>query len=290
MCSSNFELVLICQIDNGGRLNNAHIMTPKSILSSLLTGAALATANGTLVAYYPLDGDFLDASGNSNDGTMFGGVSYAGDAPAAIGGGQSAVFDGAAGTYGAVNTGLALTGNTNFTVSMWVKGDGTANSDDRIFSEGQSTNNTPLFNVGTHNGASNGTVDIYIRQGGGAATYGHAYSSGTAFDNTWRHVLFSGGTDGMLDLYIDGTLDTTFDYSGVPSFATDTTTIGGILRATDCCNFLGSIDDVSFWDQDLSVTDISALAGGASATSLIPEPSSALLSLAALLIAVRRRR
>ena len=92
-------------------------MTSQSILSSLfLSGAALATANGALIAYYPLDGDFLDASGNSNDGTMFGGVSYAGDSSAAIGGGQSAVFDGVAGTYSAVNTGLAASGNTNFTV------------------------------------------------------------------------------------------------------------------------------------------------------------------------------
>ncbi len=267
-------------------------MTSKSILSSLLlSGAALATANGSLIAYYPLDGDFLDASGNANNGTMFGGVTYGAGADA-IGGGQSAVFDGAAGTYGAVDTGLALTGNTNFTVSMWVKGNagaGSGRADDRIFSEGQTSNNTPLFNVGTHNTGANGTVDIYIRQGGGAATFGHSYSTGTAFDDTWRHVLFSAGSDGILDLYIDGTFDTTFNYSGVPAFGTDTTTIGGILRATDCCNFLGSIDDVSFWDQDLSAGEISALASGAPANA-IPEPSSALLSLAGLLIVIRRRR
>jgi hypothetical protein len=266
-------------------------MTSKSILSSLLlSGAALATANGTLVAYFPLDGDFLDASGNGNDGTMFGGVSYAGDSAAAIGGGQSAVFDGAAGTYGAVNTGLGVSGNANFTVSMWVKGDGTANSDDRVFSEGQSTNNNPLFNVGTHNGGADGTVDIYIRNGGGGTTLNHGHSPGTAFDGDWHHILVSGGSDGLLDLYIDGTFDTTFDYTHVPAFATDTTSIGGVLRAGDCCNFLGSIDDVSFWDQDLSISDISALAGGASPTSLIPEPSSALLSFVGLLLVVRRRR
>jgi len=48
------------------------MMASKSILSSLLlSGAALATANGALIAYYPLDGDFLDTSGNGNDGTMF---------------------------------------------------------------------------------------------------------------------------------------------------------------------------------------------------------------------------
>ena len=267
------------------------MMASKSILSFLLlSGAALATANGALIAYYPLDGDFLDTSGNGNDGTMFGGVSYAGDSSAAIGGGQSAVFDGAAGTYGAVNTGLAVSGNTNFTVSMWVRGDGTANSDDRIFSEGQTVSGNPLFNVGTHNGSADGTVDIYIRNGGGGTTLNHGHSPGTAFDDSWHHVLVSGGSDGLLDLYIDGTFDTTFDYTNVPAFATDTTSIGGVLRAGDCCNFLGSIDDVSFWDQDLSASDISALAGGASATSLVPEPSSALLSLAGLLLAVRRRR
>jgi len=266
-------------------------MTQKTILSTLLlTGAALAPVNGSLVAYYPLDGNFDDASGNGNDGTMFGGVTYAADSPGAIGGGNSAVFDGAAGTYGAVNTGLALTTNTDFTVSMWVKGDGTANSDDRVFSEGMTTNNNPLFNVGTHNQATNGTVDIYIRNGGGPMTFGHAYSPGTAFDNSWRHILFSGGSDGSLDLYIDGAFDETFDYSNVPSFTPDTTTIGGILRGSDCCNFNGSIDDVSFWDQDLSPSQISALAGGASATSLVPEPSSALLSLVGLLFVVRRRR
>jgi len=265
-------------------------MTHKPLLSALLlSGAALAPVNASLVAYYPLDGDFNDASGNGNDGTMFGGVTYAADVPGAIGGGQSAVFDGAAGTYGAVNNGLALTTNTDFTVAMWVRGDGTATgrSDDRIFSEGTVLNNTDLFNVGTHNTGANGTVDVFVR---GSATFGHAYSPGTAFDNNWHHVLFSGGSDGLLDLYIDGNFDTTFDYSVVPAFGTDTTTIGGILRATDCCNFLGSIDDVSFWDQDLSAGEISALAGGASATSLIPEPSSALLSLVGLLFVIRRRR
>lgn len=270
------------------------MINSSKLTTMLLSGAALATANGALIAYYPLDGDFNDVSGNGNDGTMFGGVTYSGDTPGAIGGGQAAAFDGAAGTYGAVNTGLALTGNTNFSVSMWVKGNGGAGSgraDDRVFSEGSTTNNTPLFNVGTHNTGANGSVDIYIRQGGGAATFGHAYSTGTAFDDTWTHILFSGGTDGLLDLYIDGTFDSQFDYSSVPGFATDTTTIGGILRATDCCNFQGSIDDVSFWDQDLSASQISALAGGASATSVaIPEPSSALLTLGGLLLAIRRRR
>lgn len=264
----------------------------------LLTGAALLPAQASLVAYYTLDGNFLDTSGNNNHGTLVGGAAYdGGSVPASIGSGMSVAFNGAAGTYGniqnaAATGGLGLTGAPSFTVAMWVNGDagaGSGRSDDRIFSEGQTFNNNPLFNVGTHNTGADGTVDIFIRNGGAATTLNHAHSPGTAFDGTWHHVLFSGGSDGMLDLYIDGIFDGTFDYSNVPAFPTDTTTIGGILRATDCCNFLGNIDDVSLWDQDLDAAAISALAGGASALQ-VPEPSAAILGLAGLMLVLRRRR
>lgn len=267
----------------------------QNLSAFFLFAVAAAPLQATLLAYYPLDGDFNDASGNGNDGTLFGGATYSTDVPGAIANGQSVDFDGQPGTYGAVNTGLSLTTRNEFSVSMWVKGDGTANSDDRIFSEGSSSNTNPLFNVGTHNTSADGSVDIYIRNGNGSQTFGHAYSPGTAFDNTWHHVAFLGGAgDRQLDLYIDGVFDTTFDYSNVPDFGTvlDTTTIGGILRNTDCCNFLGNIDEVSFWEADLNQTQIDLLAAGTDAVTVaaIPEPASVILSLSGLLLAFRRRR
>ena len=167
-----------------------------------------------------------------------------------------------------------------------INGDGTVNRDDRIFSEGMTTNNNPLFNIGTHSSGANGTVDVYIRNGG---AFGHAYSPGTAFDGTWHHVMFTGGEDGLLDLYIDGAFDAQFNYSSIPAFTPDTTTIGGILRGSDCCNFNGNIDDVSFWSGDLTQNEISVLASGGSALQ-VPEPSSALLGLSGFLLLFRRRR
>ena len=248
------------------------------LLASLFSVNLLCpSANAELVGYWNLDDNFDDTSGKGNDGMLVGGAVYDADTPPALLGGMSVSFDGAAGSYGLINpgTGMALTTLPSYSVSMWVKGEvaGTGRTDDRIFSEGMTTNTNPLFNVGTHNAGTDGTVDIYIRNGAAAQTLGHVHSPGTAFDGTWHHVLFSGGTDGLLDLYIDGVFDAQFDYSAVPAFTPDTTTIGGILRATDCCNFLGKIDDVAMWDEELTADDAAALADGVSPPLLREEPT-----------------
>ncbi len=251
----------------------------KTFRSGLPAAASLFilpySASAELVGYWKLDDNFDDSSGKGNNGVFFGGTTYEADTPTALVGGKSVAFDGQAGTYGAINSGtggMALTTLPSYSVSMWVKGEGTANSDDRVFSEGSSTDNNPLFNVGTHNGSADGTVDIYIRNGGGGETLNHGHSPGTAFDNNWHHIAFIGGSDKQLDLYIDGVFDTTFDYANVPDFTPDTTTIGGILRAGDCCNFLGSIDEVAMWDSDLTPVEIANLALGTPADDIGSPP------------------
>jgi len=241
-----------------------------TLLASLLSGAALCTTHATLLAYYPLNGDFNDASGNGNDGVFMGGTNYSDDTPAVLNGGKSVAFDGLPGTYGVIQPdadGLAITALPIFSGSMWVKGLGTANSDDRIFSEGLSANNNPLFNIGTHNSSANGALDIYIRNGSGAETLGHEYTTAEPFDGTWHHVAWVNNGK-LLDVFIDGVFDRQFDYSRVPDFTPTNTTIGGILRASDCCNFLGSIDEFALWDNALTAAEITQLAAGASPLSL----------------------
>jgi hypothetical protein len=226
------------------------------------------SAQSELVGYYKFDGNFDDSSGNGNAGELFGGASYVPESPTVLGGGQSILFDGQPGTYGAINPspkeGLAITAQPFHSVSMWVKADGLQNRDKRIFSEAQSTNNNPLFNVGTANNADNGTVDIYIRAG---ASLNHPRSIGIAFDDTWHHVAWT-AQGKVMDLYIDGVFDSQFDYNTVNDFIPTTTTIGGILRASDCCNYFGNIDEVALWDSILSADDIASLAEGTSADEL----------------------
>jgi hypothetical protein len=226
------------------------------------------SAQSELVGYYKFDGNFDDSSGNGNTGELFGGASYVPESPTVLGGGQSILFDGQPGTYGAINPspkeGLAITAQPFHSVSMWVKADGLQNRDKRIFSEAQSTDNNPLFNVGTANNADNGTVDIYIRAG---ASLNHPRSIGIAFDDTWHHVAWT-AQGKVMDLYIDGVFDSQFDYNTVNDFIPTTTTIGGILRASDCCNYFGNIDEVALWDSILSADDIASLAEGTSADEL----------------------
>ena len=223
----------------------------------------VSTTHAELVGYWKFDGDFTDSSGNGNDGELFGGSSYSDSVPDTLGNGQSVAFDGTVGTYGSINHGeggIAITTVPSYTVSMWVQADGTIdNADDRIFSEAISTDNNPLFNMGTKDNGADGTVDLYVRNG---AQTGHLFSNGEAFDDTWHHVAWV-DNDGILDLYIDGVFDKQFDHSVIEAFTPDTTTIGGILRGTDCCNFTGNIDDLAIWDEALSENDIAALASGA---------------------------
>jgi hypothetical protein len=171
---------------------------------------------------------------------------------------------------------------------MWVKGDyAVDNNDDRVFSEGMTTDDNPLFNLGTKNDGADATFDVYVRNGD---AFGHSFSNGDVFDNTWRHIAWV-DSNKVATLYIDGVEDTTFDYSAIADFTPDTTTIGGILRATDCCNFTGNIDETAIYNVALSADQVVSLANGVDPLS-IPEPSSLTLALLSMvgLMSFRRRR
>ncbi|MGC6580893.1 MAG: LamG-like jellyroll fold domain-containing protein [Akkermansiaceae bacterium] len=158
---------------------------------------------------------------------------------------------------------LPITKHLAYTISMWVKIEGAAQNDLRIFSEGSTLSDTPLYNLGTHNQGADGTLDSYIRPNGGPA---HEYTFGTPLDNTWRHIAVTGNdhTD-TLQVYIDGVLDeSNITFRSLVDSGMDTTSLGGILRANPSHWVTGLIDDVALWNKVLSPNEISALAAGAS--------------------------
>ena len=193
---------------------NSRVVNPVLVL--VVAFLTCCTTHAQIVGYWNFDDNVDDQSGNGNHGTIVGGVTYDTDISAVLGAGKSVNFDGVAGTYINVtqNAMLPITMQSVFSISMWVKGDGTVdNADDRIFSEGMTTNNTPLFNLGTQNSGADGRFDFYYRNGGNTST-GHLYSVGEPFDNTWHHIAWV-DVNHVGTLYVDGVADTTFDYTSL---------------------------------------------------------------------------
>ncbi|MGH9360737.1 MAG: LamG-like jellyroll fold domain-containing protein, partial [Thermoanaerobaculia bacterium] len=146
-------------------------------------------------------------------------------------------------------------------VALWVKG-GTQ-ADRRVFSEGSSTSQSPLFTIGTEWTGATGQVDVLIRASNGSAIVNHRLSRGIAFDGSWHHVAWV-DQGGQAALYIDGGRDgTDFSYAR-GALSLNLTSIGAVLRATACCFFTGAIDEPAVWDRALSAEEVASLAAGGS--------------------------
>ena len=136
------------------------------------------------VAHLALDGNLLDPVGG-NDGSVVGGgaVDFV-EGHDGTAGGAVRFVDGDGTVVRLAHTaGLPLNNHTAFSIAMWVRGP--AQRDKRVFSEGSTTNGTPLFNLGTHNSGANGALDAFIRP---ASPTRHVYSTTMVFDDTWHHI------------------------------------------------------------------------------------------------------
>ncbi|NQU19808.1 MAG: PEP-CTERM sorting domain-containing protein, partial [Candidatus Nealsonbacteria bacterium] len=142
-------------------------------------------------------------------------------------------------------------------VAMWVKG--AAQADKRIFSEGSSTSDRPLYNLGTDNTGNTGAFDLYVRNSENSTRANHIKSNTMVFDDTWHHIAWV-DDNGTARLYVDGVADTrNFNYTRAGTSQTDRVSIGGILRATPSYFFTGLIDDVWIFDEPLTAADAQTL-------------------------------
>jgi len=150
----------------------------------------------------------------------------------------------------------------SYTLSMWVNVAGEGQNDLRIFSEGNTSNSNPLFNMGTHNGGADGSLDFYLRQSGWD-TFGHAYSEQQPFDSTWHHIAFV-QSDGARTFYVDGVADA-LEIPDKPEgdWLVNNTSIGGILRAAASHWVTGLIDDVAIWNRALTESELGELSSSA---------------------------
>jgi len=191
--------------------------------------------------------------------------------------GISVFFIASLGTYGYRTNGTAIYNRTNYSISMWVNGDGTVQGDRRIFSEGSTANRTPLFTLGTDNAPSGFTPAPALHPFVRGDTSGNSpivarLSTRPVFDNQWRHIVWT-DANGLAKLYIDGDLDETdYTYDRPILSGLNQTSIGGVLRAAAGNFFTGSIDEVATWNRVLTWTEIQMIM-----TNGVPVPDEVVL-------------
>ena len=199
-----------------------------------------------LSAYYPMDGDANDYSGNKNNGVVHS-ANLVQDRNGALQSaysfngsdsyielGESAVFD--------------FTGKDKMTLSAWIK----TGADGNIFERYGSLASYRLFVYGDLLG--------FTYYAGGSYQTLNLYGTKTVTDNQWHHV--SGVLDGSyLSLYVDGIrvgrdvqVGPIADPGGVSSVYIGMETPGASW-------FSGAIDDVRLYERALSENEIRNLAG-----------------------------
>jgi hypothetical protein len=152
-------------------------------------------------------------------------------------------------------TNLPIYSFPSYTVAFWVKGPSNQ-SDRRVYAEGATNTTTPLFTIGTHNGGSNGAVNVYIRNDGNGVLVNHAKSSLIAFDDTWHHVAWV-DNNGFGSIYVDGVKDATNIVYGRGGLTLNVGSVGTVYRTNGAvASFNGSVDDLAMWKRSLSASEI----------------------------------
>ena len=209
-------------------------------------GVGLAT---DLEAYYPLDGNADDASGNGHDGALQNGPSFAG---------------------GVIGDALSLTGGSDyvripnhpeldltdaFSISVWINTSQTQPSYGRLISREQSGSGNRQYNLGFTSGGQRPRT-VVDTQG----TTGVEVSGTTDItDGNWYHVVVTFDSNDSLGLYVDGTPeDQTSVAAPVVSRASDLT-IGGVAQSPADFQFNGLTDDVRIYSRALSDSEVQAI-------------------------------
>ncbi len=250
------------------RFRNIHLF----LILGLLAGQALSQV--PWAAYWKLDEKTgttaADSSPFKNDGTL---MNFTGTPWVKGKIGNALSFDGVD-DYVQINIKKALPiydgKGTPYSITFWVKAP--AQNDKRVYSEGSSQSNAPLFTLGSGGSYYKKTdkLRVYLRNDKGK--YLRLVSNTTVFDDKWHHVAWV-DVSGKGALYVDGVKDSAnFDYSfagigtrspGHGTFTMDRVALGGVLRAGVCCFLKGLLDDVRVYTFPLSAADVkTVMAGG----------------------------
>jgi len=208
--------------------------------SGLSTSFTTQGPDSDLVGYWPMDGDWKDASGNGHHGTPANGPGFVTDHMV---GTQAGNFRGAS-DYVSVGNLYGNFPNNTFSIESWVKLDDLGNGGRRTIAGGVGGGSDYAIGV-TENQF---TAYVYNK-----STGFYAKSGFTPVVGKWYHV--AGTFDGSrLKLYVDGELVDDIAATWVQNNGSVDLWIGQEM----CCNnnISGLIDDVGLYKRALAAADV----------------------------------
>jgi gliding motility-associated-like protein len=248
-------------------------IVPGILIASLLlfgsTSYGQVNLNSGLVAYYPFNGNFADASGNGNNGTGMNGVGFGTDQWGNTN--NAADFDGN-NDYIAVPPDVSITPGHNFSMAFRFKTTSTVLQ--VLFSKsdwaGTGAPNNFQYQVGINGGSllpSNGLFYATAHTGNTCVKsqfYADHYSYGSnTANNTWYCVVLT-FDNGVKKVFMNGFLISTNSVSGKPNNTDIDSCTGGQLRIgawwqNDPRWFEGLIDEVRLWNRSLNQQEVDSL-------------------------------
>jgi hypothetical protein len=220
-------------------------------------------SNG-LVAWYPFNGNANDESGNGNNGSIGNGVAAVNDR---FNSNNSALyFNGSLLSNSGVeipnstllNIGIGF--NKQFTISLWYKNDSLLGSG--LLGKSGSIITKPRFGNST-------VVDYSLFLEGSDLLWGSGYSVIAGGDvcswkdilappkSSWQHVVVTlnqniNSSSGTKKIYLNGLMVDSCQYNFKNNSNSNPLCIG-------VNGYVGSIDDIGFWNRELSNQEVSAL-------------------------------
>ena len=178
--------------------------------------------------------------------------------------GNALAFDGSS-QYATRVSGLPIYNHTNYSVSLWVKGNGTTNGAGaqtataaRVFSEASTNGNAPLFSIATDTAGTTGVATMFVRNDANSALVNGRKSTRVVFDDVWHHIVWV-DSNGQGKLYVDGVQDESDFFYTRGTLTLNTTSAGAILRGNPFAPqnfFLGAIDEIALWNRALTISEI----------------------------------
>ncbi len=207
-----------------------------------------------LAAYYQMEGNVQDSSGNNRNGTAFNDPTYA---AAPTGFGQAIQFDGFA-DYVELPIGSVIASAQSMTISTRVLFAGTGNTWQRIFDFG--TGATAYMFLSPNNGATN-SPRFAITTSAGAGESVVTAPQGLA--EGWHHIAVVIDAASMtVTLYVDGEAADSTATTTLPADL-GATTQNWLARSQYTADpyFAGSLDEFQIYTRALSVGEVRYLAG-----------------------------